>query len=52
VTHALRLADHDKAVDELNALAGLEGAELDETVVLGARPAPKRLDRGEARFHP
>src|SRR3989442_16019970 len=49
VPGSLRLPDHQEAVEQLQALAGLEHAQPDQALVLEARPAPslrRRSDRG------
>ena len=51
VTGALRLADDEQAIDQLEALVGLENAELDEAVVLGARPAPEHRRGRQGGLH-
>jgi len=46
VAAALRFSDHEQAVQQLQALAGLEHSQLDQTLVLSASPAsgPGRRD--------
>ena len=48
---ALRLANDEPAVEQLQALARLEDAEVDEPVVLDARPAANGGLRQRGRSH-
>src|SRR6266536_3838394 len=51
VPASLRLADDQQAVEELQALAGLEHAQVDQPLVLDARPVPGPGRRDDGGGH-